>query len=294
MGTAPGSGVRFNPLPLGSIAAFTTPQPKSVTRQPGLYSTRGVTQSFAYMEAHMADKILIYGGTGGIGAATARALHTRGYELHLVGRDEAKLTALAQELAAGFTTGDVNDEGLFQRVAADAGLPLAGLVYAVGTINLRSFPRLTEADFLSDFRLNAMGAALAVQSALPALKQSPGTASIVLYSSVAALQGFSLHASMGMAKGAVSGLVLSLAAELAPKVRVNAIAPSLTRTPLAERIIPSEQMATGLAALHALPRLGLPEDMAALTAFLISSEASWITGQIISVDGGRSSLRTKG
>lgn len=242
----------------------------------------------------MADKILIYGGTGGIGAATARALHTRGYELHLVGRDEPKLTALAQELAAGFTTGDVNDEGLFQRVAADAGLPLAGLVYAVGTINLRSFPRLTEADFLSDFRLNAMGAALAVQAALPALKQSPGTASIVLYSSVAALQGFSLHASMGMAKGAVSGLVLSLAAELAPKVRVNAIAPSLTRTPLAERIIPSEQMATGLAALHALPRLGLPEDMAALTAFLISSEASWITGQIISVDGGRSSLRTKG
>lgn len=242
----------------------------------------------------MADKILIYGGSGGIGAATARALHARGYELHLVGRDEAKLTTLAQELAAGFTTGDINDEDLFQRVAGEAGEPLAGLVYAVGTINLRSFPRLTEADFLNDFRLNAMGAALAVQSAVPALKQSTGTASIVLFSSVAALQGFALHASMGMAKGAVSGLALSLAAELAPKVRVNAIAPSLTRTPLAERIIPSEQMATGLAALHALPRLGIPADIAALTAFLISPEADWITGQIIGVDGGRSSLRIKG
>lgn len=242
----------------------------------------------------MADKILIYGGSGGIGAATARALHTRGYKLHLVGRDEGKLTTLAQELAAGFTTGNINEEDLFQRVASDAGESLAGLVYAVGTINLRSFPRLTEADFVSDFKVNAVGAALAIQAALPALKQNAGTASVVLFSSVAALQGFSLHASMGMAKGAVSGLTLSLAAELAPKVRVNAIAPSLTRTPLAERIIPSEQMAAGIAALHALPRLGTPEDIAALTAFLISPQADWITGQIIGVDGGRSTLRLKG
>jgi NAD(P)-dependent dehydrogenase (short-subunit alcohol dehydrogenase family) len=97
-----------------------------------------------------------------------------------------------------------------------------------------------------------------------------------------------------MAKGAVNGLTLSLAAELAPRVRVNAIAPSLTRTPLAKDILSNAQMATAIAELHALQRLGTPEDIAAITAFLLSPEADWITGQIFGVDGGRSSLRTKG
>jgi NAD(P)-dependent dehydrogenase (short-subunit alcohol dehydrogenase family) len=98
---------------------------------------------------------------------------------------------------------------------------------------------------------------------------------------------------MGMAKGAVSGLTLSLAAELAPKIRVNAIAPSITRTPLAESMLASEQMAAAIAGQHAMQRLGTAEDIASLTAFLLSEEADWITGQIISVDGGRSTVRTK-
>jgi len=241
----------------------------------------------------MTLKVIIYGGSGGIGSATARLLRERGYHLHLVGRSEAKLAPIATELGASFTTGDVTDASLFSRAANEAGEVLNGLVYAVGTINLRSFQRLAEADYLNDFRLNALGAALAIQAALPALKKSAGVASVVLFSSVAARQGFSFHASMGMAKGAVSGLTLSLAAELAPKVRVNAIAPSLTRTPLAEGILSSEQMAASMAGLHALQRLGTPADMAALAAFLVSPEAGWITGQIIGVDGGRSTLRTK-
>jgi len=241
----------------------------------------------------MTLKVIIYGGSGGIGSATARLLRERGYHLHLVGRSEAKLAPIATELGASFTTGDVTDASLFSRAANEAGEVLNGLVYAVGTINLRSFQRLAEADYLNDFRLNALGAALAIQAALPALKKSTGVASVVLFSSVAARQGFSFHASMGMAKGAVSGLTLSLAAELAPKVRVNAIAPSLTRTPLAEGILSSEQMAASMAGLHALQRLGTPADMAALAAFLVSPEAGWITGQIIGVDGGRSTLRTK-
>ncbi len=241
----------------------------------------------------MTLKVIIYGGSGGIGSATARLLRERGYHLHLVGRSEAKLAPIATELGASFTTGDVTDASLFSRAANEAGEVLNGLVYAVGTINLRSFQRLAEADYLNDFRLNALGAALAIQAALPALKKSTGVASVVLFSSVAARQGFSFHASMGMAKGAVSGLTLSLAAELAPKVRVNAIAPSLTRTPLAEGILSSEQMAASMAGLHAMQRLGTPADMAALAAFLVSPEAGWITGQIIGVDGGRSTLRTK-
>ena len=241
----------------------------------------------------MARKVLIYGGSGGIGSTTGRILHTHGYDLHLVGRDEARLAAIATELGADYTTGDVTDTSLFERVAQEAGQPLDGLVYAVGTINLRSLQRLTEDDFLHDFRVNALGAALAVQAALPALKKSADGAAVVLFSSVAAVQGFTLHASIGMAKAAVNGLVLSLAAELAPKVRVNAIAPSLTRTPLAAGLLANEQMATAIAGMHALQRLGAPEDIASLCAFLLSPEASWITGQIIGVDGGRSTLRLK-
>jgi len=237
--------------------------------------------------------VIIYGGSGGIGFATGKILSSRGYDLHLVGRSEDKLAASAAELGASFTAGDINDTDLFARVEKDAGEAVDGLVYAVGTINLRSFQRLTDVDFLNDFRVNAVGAALAVQACLAAFKRSSGVASVVLFSSVAAVQGFSLHASMGMAKGAVSGLTLSLAAELAPKVRVNAIAPSLTRTPLAQSLLSSEQMATAIAGLHALQRLGTAEDVASLTAFLLSEEADWMTGQIISVDGGRSTLRTK-
>jgi len=241
----------------------------------------------------MKQKVLIYGGSGGIGYATGKILQSRGYNLHLVGRSEDRLAASAAELGASYTAGDVTDSGLYSRVTQEAGEALDGLVYAVGTINLRGLQRLTEADFSNDFRVNAIGAALAIQAGLPALKRSSGIASVVLFCSVAALQGFSLHASMGMAKGAVAGLTLSLAAELAPKVRVNSIAPSVTRTPLAESMLASEAMATAIAGLHAMQRLGTADDIAALTAFLLSQDADWITGQIISVDGGRSTLRTK-
>jgi NAD(P)-dependent dehydrogenase (short-subunit alcohol dehydrogenase family) len=153
--------------------------------------------------------------------------------------------------------------------------------------------KLTDADFETDFRINALGAAKAVQAALPALRTGNGGA-IVLFSTVAVAQGFAAHASIAMAKGAVEGLTLALAAEFAPKVRVNAVAPLLTRTNLARSLTANEAVATGIAQMHALPRLGEGADSGALAAFLISDEASWITGQIIGVDGGRSTLRTKG
>ena len=241
-----------------------------------------------------AGKILVYGGSGAIGSTTARALHSRGYALHLVGRDAAKLDAVAREVDATVTTGDVTDPALFERAANEARGPLDGLLYAVGTINLKSLQRLTEADFLNDFRVNALGAAMAVRAALPALKQSDRTPSIVLFSSVAVSQGFSFHASMGMAKGAIEGLTVSLAAELAPKIRINAIAPSLVRTPLAAGILSSEQTVSAIASQHALQRLGTPEDIAALAVYLLSPDAGWMTGQVIGIDGGRSSTRTKG
>jgi NAD(P)-dependent dehydrogenase (short-subunit alcohol dehydrogenase family) len=242
----------------------------------------------------MTDTVLIYGGSGGIGAAIARKLAAQGQRPHLVGRDIDRLKQIAVETGARYTVADIEDGTSFARVADEAGSELAGLVYAAGTINLKPLARLTPADFERDFRINAMGAALAVQAALPALKAGPGTASLVLFSSVAARQGFTAHASISMAKGAVEGLTLALAAELAPKLRVNCIAPSLTRTPLAKALTGSESMAQAIAQMHALPRLGEAEDVAALAAFLLSDQAGWMTGQIIGVDGGRSSLRTKG
>lgn len=241
----------------------------------------------------MHGKILIYGGSGGIGAATARLLHARGHALHLVGRNGEALQRIAAELGADCTVGDVLDADLHTRAAAAAGA-LEGLIYAVGTINLGGLARLKAADFLADFQVNAMGAALAVQSALPGLRQAGTRASVVLFSSVAARQGFAMHASMSMAKGAIDGLTLALAAELAPKIRVNAIAPSLTRTPLSSKLLSNEPVAAGIAAMHALGRLGTPEDIAALAAFLVGPESDWMTGQIIGLDGGRSSLRNKG
>ena len=242
----------------------------------------------------MTGRVLIYGGSGGIGAETARVLHAKGSALHLVGRDEARLSAIAAETAASFTVADVEDPLSFARVAEAAGSSLSGLVYAVGTINLKPLSRLTPDDFERDFRINAVGAVLAVQACLPALKAADGTSAIVLFSTIAVAQGFAAHASVSMAKGAVEGLATALAAELAPKVRVNVIAPSLTRTPLAAALTGNEAMATAIAQLHPLQRLGEARDSAALAAFLLSNDASWITGQIIGVDGGRSRLRVKG
>lgn len=241
----------------------------------------------------MAGTILIFGASGGIGSATARLLAERGLRLHLAGRNHAAITALAHELDAGCSIGDVLENGFIEQAASEAGDTLDGLVYAIGSITLKSLHRLSRADFLRDFERNALGAALAAQAALPALKRS-GRGSVVLFSSIAAGQGFAMHASIGMAKAAVSGLTLNLAAELAPAVRVNAIAPSLTQTPLSAQLWRNPATAEGIAGMHPIPRLGTADDMAALAAFLLSEQASWITGQIIGVDGGRSSLRAKG
>ena len=243
------------------------------------------------------NRVVIYGGTGGIGMATAQALHKRGIPLHLAARDPQRLEDAAARLGdTTFTAGDVTDPAHFTTVTQEAGGSLAGLVYAVGTINLKPLAKLTADDAVTDFKLNALGALLALQAAAPALKAGAGEAGagVVLFSTVAVAQGFPAHASVAMAKGAVEGLALSLAAELSPQIRINVVAPSLTRTPLAAAITGNETLAAGIASMHALQRLGTPDDIGALAAFLVSAEAGWITGQIIGADGGRSALRTKG
>lgn len=239
--------------------------------------------------------IVICGATGGVGSALARRLRGSGESVHLIGRNGDKLSTLASEIGGSFSIADVTDQVALSKAINEAGAALSGLAYCVGTINLKPLARLDENDFVTDFRVNALGAALAAKAALPALKScADRPASVVLFSTVAVAQGFAGHASTAMAKGAVEGLTLSLAAELAPKIRVNCIAPSLLDTPLAQPILSSETVATAIRQLHPLQRLGTAEDVAALAGFLLSADAGWITGQIMGVDGGRATLRTKG
>lgn len=242
----------------------------------------------------MSDTIIIVGGAGGIGSALARRLAARGQSLHLIGRDAEKLGAIAAETGASHALADVRDEAALGAAVTATPGPVAGLAYCVGTITLRPLKRLSIQEIMDDFAINAAGAAIAVRAALPALKEHAGPAAVVLFSSVAVAQGFSGHASVGLAKGAVEGLMRSLAAELAPQIRVNAVAPSLTDTPLATAFTGNAAMVSSIAQLHAMGRIGTAEDSAAAAEFLLSPEASWITGQVLGVDGGRATLRVKG
>jgi NAD(P)-dependent dehydrogenase (short-subunit alcohol dehydrogenase family) len=243
------------------------------------------------MSAHGAEPILIFGGVGGIGEALARRLRAADRAVVVTARALDRAEALAEEIGATAVACDVLDEASINAAVASAARDgkLGGLVYAIGSIALKPLARTTAADMVTAFQLNVVGAMTAVRVATEALKASQG--SVVLFSSVAALQGFPMHTAIGTAKAAVEGLTRSLAAELAPHVRVNAIAPSLTLTPLAAGLTRNQAMADGIAALHPIPRLGAAAEMAALAQFLLSADAGWMTGQIIGVDGGRSTLR---
>lgn len=244
------------------------------------------------MNAH---PVLIFGATGGVGSALARRLTAEGMPVHLAARNEAKLAALAAETGgAPYTACDVLDAGALSAAVAAAGASggLAGLAFCVGSIVLKPFKRATAADFRQAFELNALAAALAVQAAEAPLRAGKGA--VVLFSTVAAGSGFPNHTVIAAAKGAVEALTRSLAADLAPDVRVNCIAPSLTLTAMAQPLTANEAMAKAIAAMHPLPRLGEPDDLAAMAAFLLGASAGWITGQVIAVDGGRNRVRTKG
>jgi 3-oxoacyl-[acyl-carrier protein] reductase len=169
--------------------------------------------------------------------------------------------------------------------------PLDGLVYFPGSINLRPFNRISEEDFMAEYKLNALGAVSVIQKYLANLKKSP-TASIVLMSTVAATQGMPFHASISMAKSAIEGLTLALAAEFAPNIRVNAVAPSLTQTPLADKLLNSPEKVEASDKRHPLKRIGQSEDIANAIHFLLTEKSAWMTGQILNVDGGMSSIRS--
>lgn len=165
-----------------------------------------------------------------------------------------------------------------------------GLVYCPGSINLKPFKRITADSFQEDFNLQVLGAIKVIQKALPALQKSDAP-SIVLFSTVAVQSGYNFHSQVSVSKGAIEGLTKSLAAEFSPKIRVNAIAPSLTDTPLASKLLSTDEKREANANRHPLKRIGTPDDIAQSAAFLLSDKSSWITGQILHVDGGMSTLK---
>jgi len=225
---------------------------------------------------------LFIGSNSGIGLATAECLQSQGHEIIAASRSGDRLA----ELGIPVQPFDALDPQ-----PLDLPETLDGLIYFPGTITLKPFHRLTAADFLNDFQINCLGAVHAIQQALPALKNAPA-ASIVLFSTIAVAQGMAFHSSIAAAKAAVEGLTKSLAAELAPKIRVNAIAPSLTDTPLASMLLGNDAKREAAAKRHPLQNVGDPAHVAQLTAFLLSDASSFITGQILRPDGGLSSVRT--
>jgi NAD(P)-dependent dehydrogenase (short-subunit alcohol dehydrogenase family) len=166
---------------------------------------------------------------------------------------------------------------------------IAGLAYCPGAINLLPFKRLKKENIQADFDLQVGGAVRAIQHALEPLKNGKG--SVVMFSTVAVQSGFNFHTQVAMSKGAIEGLTRALAAELAPTVRVNAIAPSITDTPLASRLLSSDDKKEANAKRHPLQKIGAPEDIANAASFLLNDSSSWITGQVLQVDGGISTLK---
>jgi NAD(P)-dependent dehydrogenase (short-subunit alcohol dehydrogenase family) len=244
------------------------------------------TQKVVNMNAQ--ENFLIFGGIGGIGGALSDILVAQGHHVFVTTSTPEKIqqTTLTKERVL---TVDVRDhQSIRDAVAAAGAQGLHGMAYCVGTIDIKPLARTTADDLRNSLEINTIGAFIAIQAAAPLLAQQQGA--VVLFSSVAASRGFSNHSAIGTAKAAVEGLTRSIAAELAPKVRVNAIAPSLTDTPLAESMTKNPKIAETIGAMHPLPRLGHATEMAKAAAFLLSEDSAWMTGEILHIDGGRSSV----
>lgn len=230
--------------------------------------------------------ILIVGGSSGIGLSLVKLLYEQNANIYVVSRSESEEWPDDIHVLKADVTGNLDALEMF--------LPqqLHGLVYSVGSITLKPFSRLTAEDFLNDYQLNVLGAVRIIQQAIKPIKNAAGS-SIVLISSVAARSGMPYHASIAAAKGAVEGMALSLAAEFATQqIRVNVVAPALIDTPLAQSLLSTPEKREVSAKRHPLGRIGQPNDISQMITLLLSDESSWMTGQVIGIDGGLGKLKT--
>ncbi len=243
------------------------------------FSIIGVSPSYQMETPMSSQSYLIVGGSSGIGLSLAQLLHAQGHRVIVWSREARELinTPGIQHHAIDVVKDELPVDELPDQ--------LNGLAYCPGSINLKPFRSLKPADFLRDFEVNLLGAVRCLQAVERRFKKADHT-SVVLFSTVAVSRGMAFHASIAAAKGGIEGLTRSLAAEWAPKVRVNAIAPSLTDTPLAERLLSSEDKRNAAAERHPLKRIASAAEMADMAAYLLQPQARFITGQVIGIDGG--------
>jgi NAD(P)-dependent dehydrogenase (short-subunit alcohol dehydrogenase family) len=227
---------------------------------------------------------LIIGGSSGIGQSLSQTLAHEGHQVYAT-YNEHPVQDTQSNIHYSFLNvleGNIDPDMLPET--------LDGVAYCPGSINLKPFTRMDPDAFEKDYRLQVIGAVKVLQAVLPRLKKSE-SAAVVMFSTVAVQLGFNFHSQVAASKGAIEGLTRSLAAEWAPKIRVNAIAPSLTDTPLAGHLLNSDEKKKANAQKHPLQKIGSPDDISGLAAFLLSDKSSWMTGQVIHVDGGMSGVK---
>ena len=201
----------------------------------------------------MSEKYLIFGATGSVGSSLAEQLKNSGNDIHLVARNESEVKAIAEKLGCSYTVADVLEDGFIEKVKSDIN-EIKGIAYCVGSIDLKPLRMVTEADMNKCMKLNLYSAIEAIKGFQESLKKNKG--SVVLFSTVAAQRGFTNHTIIASAKAAVEGLTVTLAAEFAPNIRVNCIAPSLSKSKIAEPMLKNPTIAEGIAKAHPLKKIG--------------------------------------
>ena len=240
----------------------------------------------------MSKKFLIIGATGAVGSSLVKLIKDDdrlANEAHLVGKNEDEVSKLSEETGFNYTIADVIQSDFLEKLEEDLkDVEIHGIAYCVGSIDLKPINLVTKKDYLKSFELNFFPIVDIIKKFQENLKRNKS--SIVLFSTVAVKQGFPNHSIISPVKASLEGLTVSLASELAPNIRINCIAPSLSNSKMASKLLKNTKISEAIAKQHPLKRLGEGLDSAALAKFLLSSESSWITGQIIGVDGGRSNV----